>query len=563
MTATSKEAYKREWETPHLREAHQFPAMERASQDFWSVKFYPFTEAGLDPVFAVVGGTRILICRTPTGEEKEKEKEKEKENSQMEVLRMILDDDVDANNYACTWTKNLETGAPLLCVAGHTGIIKIFDVLTGELLRTLAGHGGEINDLVISPINPYILASCSEDCTVRVWSLDPAHASQPCAAILEGDGHKDNILTLSFHDSGRYLLSGAADHIIMLWTLPEFPDANTGTNIPTRIFYPHFSTAEVHADCVDCVAWWGDLVLSKASNENTLVLWSINKFPPSSPPPPTTAPTLHQPHRDTRSAFVTPLPASSTNNAFSLYTRHLHFSLPDSCILFTRFSLFPGLPPPPSPPAASASSPARSPPLDKSHPILAFCNTKSKIMYWDLARLERYFDDEPYLPTSKDGTVSHPNLNSAPLSRAQIHQMPTPASPHAHPFLRPSQRRGRRGALMTRVARNISPSESASSYQTASDLTGDRDEPSSTTGTGTGTGHASGKGSFDWVRSRKLWAREYDMREPARGLQRHREDIVRGVPFAGRQVAWSPCGEWCVVVGSHGVMAVSQRWKES
>jgi polycomb protein EED len=54
----------------------------------------------------------------------------------------------------------------------------------------------EINDLAISPINPYILASASEDSTVRIWSLDPAHARQPCAAILEGDGHKETVLTL-------------------------------------------------------------------------------------------------------------------------------------------------------------------------------------------------------------------------------------------------------------------------------------------------------------------------------------------------------------------------------
>jgi polycomb protein EED len=54
----------------------------------------------------------------------------------------------------------------------------------------------EINDLAISPINPYILASASEDSTVRIWSLDPAHSRQPCAAILEGDGHKETVLTL-------------------------------------------------------------------------------------------------------------------------------------------------------------------------------------------------------------------------------------------------------------------------------------------------------------------------------------------------------------------------------
>jgi polycomb protein EED len=62
----------------------------------------------------------------------------------------------------------------------------------------------EINDLAISPINPYILASASEDSTVRIWSLDPTHARQPCAAILEGDGHKETVLTLVSSVNGIY-----------------------------------------------------------------------------------------------------------------------------------------------------------------------------------------------------------------------------------------------------------------------------------------------------------------------------------------------------------------------
>lgn len=79
--------------------------------------------------------------------------------------------------------------------------------------QTLIGHGGvrpatlskwyflakceqEIEDLKFSPTNPQILASACEDSTVRIWSLDPAHAKQPCIAILAGDGHRETILSL-------------------------------------------------------------------------------------------------------------------------------------------------------------------------------------------------------------------------------------------------------------------------------------------------------------------------------------------------------------------------------
>lgn len=67
-------------------------------QEFWSVKFYPYNEPGVDPVFAVVGADRVsfhpvfahsgdsqkqvLICRPPPpGQVK------------IEFIRVLLDDE--------------------------------------------------------------------------------------------------------------------------------------------------------------------------------------------------------------------------------------------------------------------------------------------------------------------------------------------------------------------------------------------------------------------------------------------------------------------------------------
>ena len=35
---------------------------------------------------------------------------------------------------------------------------------------------------------------------------------------------------------------------------------------------------------------------------------------------------------------------------------------------------------------------------------------------------------------------------------------------------------------------------------------------------------------------------------------------MQDLDFLGRQIAWSPGGEWCVVVGSMNCVAVLQRW---
>ncbi|KAH7384823.1 WD40-repeat-containing domain protein [Cadophora sp. MPI-SDFR-AT-0126] len=522
---------KREWELPHLREAHQMMALDNVSADFFDVKFYPYTEPGVDPVFAVVGGKRIMVCRPSGG----------KDHAKINVIQEILDEEKETDHYACAWSKDAETGTPLLCVAGGSDQVKVFNVVTGDLLMTFPGHGGEINDLAVSPINPYIIASASEDCTVRIWSLDPRHANQPCAAILEGDGHKETVLCLAFHPSGRYLLSGGIDHRINLWTLPEFPDANTGTNIPTRIYYPHFSTSEIHGDIVDCVSWFGDLILSKAANEHNIVLWSITNFDSSSPPPSSSlAPTSHDASRDARSSFVSP-PVSAADNAISLYTRHLQLSIPESHIMFTRFSLFPGC----------KTGPGR-------HPVIAFCNTNSKVFFWDFERFENYYDTQGSMPGA-DGLIAPEYRGDSPSKGEKGLNTPTDNTLRAHPFLHPFQRRNRGGGnvggvgAIARLARETSLSESTGSEHTNQDETSQGQAQSS-------TNTNAGKGKIDWARSREGWKARYELGDPMTEMEPHHTEMVKGLKFTGRQVAWSNDGEWCVVAGSSGSIGVLGRW---
>jgi len=53
-----------------------------------------------------------------------------------------------------------------------------------------------INDLATSPICPTIIASASEDHSIRFWDLSTQYVKQPCVLICTGEGHKTGILTL-------------------------------------------------------------------------------------------------------------------------------------------------------------------------------------------------------------------------------------------------------------------------------------------------------------------------------------------------------------------------------
>ena len=89
-----------------------------------------------------------------------------------------------------------QTKRPLLCTGGVGAKVKIYDVLANKLKTCFIGHGGDVNDLITSPIDPSLFASASDDTTVRIWSLDPIHDAQPCICILAGEGHSGGLLAI-------------------------------------------------------------------------------------------------------------------------------------------------------------------------------------------------------------------------------------------------------------------------------------------------------------------------------------------------------------------------------
>lgn len=456
--------------------------------EFFDVKFCPFQPLDCDPVFAAISKKHIVLCRLS---------QNSGDANPCEVIKIIRDDDGEASGCCCTWTRNPITGVPYICVGGGDAKVKIYDATDGNLAECFVGHGGDVNDLATSPMDSSIIASASDDTSVRIWSIDPKHKEQPCLCILAGEGHSWNLLSLAFHDTGRYLLSAGHDQVINLWTIPDLPTEPIVT--PLQVHYPHFSTSAVHSGIVDCVAFYGDQILSRACHDNVIVLWRIEGFSSDGPPPaPSTAPTLQNvvptsnedPGRLTRSAFV---PATSPICP-AQYTRLLEFHTP-SCgpQFFMRFKLHhvPG-----------------------QNPVLAFCNAAGNIFFWDLKRLTVYRD---IIGTLRD----------ARRDKSKVVQLPN--------WLKPVVPRQR--------------SDAVGRFRNAGS---DRDSTASGQ-----TGHVEGT-DFS-PETLESWASRYSLEDPQEPLRAHKTESS-SANFVGRQAAWSPGGEWCVVVGSSNTTLVLQRW---
>ncbi|MDM9385148.1 NB-ARC domain-containing protein [Chlorogloeopsis sp. ULAP01] len=170
---------------------------------------------------------------------------------------------------------DVSTGVVLKTIQGHTNwvysvafspqgnllvsgsgdrTIKLWDISTGQLLKTLQGHRAAVCSVAFSP-DGQILVSGSEDNTIRLWDVSTYQVSKVC------QGHRAAVWSVTFSPDGQMLASAAWDQKIKLW------DVNTGECL---------KTLEGHTSWVWSVAFSPNgKMLASTSPDGTLRLWSV------------------------------------------------------------------------------------------------------------------------------------------------------------------------------------------------------------------------------------------------------------------------------------------------
>lgn len=283
------------------------------------------------------------------------------------------------------------------------------------------------------------------------------------------------------------------------WTIPDLPKQHVDS--PIVVHYPHFSTSEVHYGLIDCVAFYGDLILSRACHEEKIVLWRIEGFNSEDPPPsPSIAPTAYDQRQTTRSAFAPPYTTPSQ------WMRLLQFETQNCGVqFFLRFSLHH---------------------VQGQHPILCFCNARNEIMMWDMARLTAYQEFINSLQGQDKEAVAAKLAARPPWLVAAHHKMKKNSEP---PLSEEAQK-----AIAAAIMRPV----------------GHRDP----------FGVEEILLRFFNKETVEMWQSRYDISNPHQMIKPHKSEGLNGPVFVGRQAAWSPDGSWCVVVGSRNHAVIFQRW---
>ena len=99
------------------------------------------------------------------------------------------------------------------------GGVEIWDAHKQRRRFYLEGHNTDITDIAINEEGD-LVASSSEDCSVRVWSTE----SGECIRVIE---HDAVVNTVSFSHNGKWIVTTSRDNTVRIW------DINSGHCLQT------------------------------------------------------------------------------------------------------------------------------------------------------------------------------------------------------------------------------------------------------------------------------------------------------------------------------------------
>ncbi|KVH91094.1 G-protein beta WD-40 repeat-containing protein, partial [Cynara cardunculus var. scolymus] len=177
----------------------------------------------------------------------------------------LLHDSIDVNypavellnqsKLSCVcWNKYLKN---CLASADYEGVVQVWDAFTGQGLSHYREHQRRAWCVEFSHVDPTQFASGSDDCSVKLWSLNEKTSTCTIRSAA-------NVCCVQFSSRSSHLLAfGSADYKIHCYDLRH-------TRIP-------WCTLAGHQKAVSYVKFLGSDSLVSASTDNTLKLWDLKK----------------------------------------------------------------------------------------------------------------------------------------------------------------------------------------------------------------------------------------------------------------------------------------------
>jgi WD40 repeat protein len=159
-----------------------------------------------------------------------------------------------------------------LVTAGGDGVIRVWDVASGRMLRTLIGHTNVAYKAVLSP-NEKLIASSSRDSTARIWDFAAGRE------LFRLTGFKCAVKSVAFSPDGKTLAVVGNDGMLKLWDVETGKELESlvhsnGPDVDVSVYSAIFSRdgKQVYAGNGDGTISEWDVVTGKETN-----IWKAHK----------------------------------------------------------------------------------------------------------------------------------------------------------------------------------------------------------------------------------------------------------------------------------------------
>ena len=152
------------------------------------------------------------------------------------------------------WGLAFSPESGLLATGSADGSARIWEATTGKVRHRLVGHSGPVWDVAFSH-DERLVATASHDHTVRVWDTDTGRI------LLTLTGHEGPVWGVDFSPDGKLIATASHDGTARIW------DSKRGNSL---------TTLRGHSDWVRAIAFSPDgTLIATASNDHTVRIWDV------------------------------------------------------------------------------------------------------------------------------------------------------------------------------------------------------------------------------------------------------------------------------------------------
>ncbi|MEX2142795.1 MAG: protein kinase [Pirellulales bacterium] len=171
-----------------------------------------------------------------------------------------------------------------LLTASYDKTARLWDSATGECLRTLSGHTWWVWSAAFSP-NEDAVVTAGQDRKCIIWPLDDKQGKEDGGAqgLRIFTGHDGPVYSAIFSPDGQYVVSGGYDQRLLVWSRDQAkPFAFEGLSEGTKAAPPVFRALDGHSAAVRAIRFIseGPLRIVSASHDNTIKIWDYETGDP-------------------------------------------------------------------------------------------------------------------------------------------------------------------------------------------------------------------------------------------------------------------------------------------